>query len=113
MPGVHDEFSYLLAADTFAHGRLANPTHPMWQHFESMQIEHQPTYASMYPPLQGLVLAAGTGLTGAAFAGVCLSLGIMCGALCWGLARMVPAGLGFSGRHAGGHAALHVQLLGR
>jgi hypothetical protein len=106
-PRVNDEFAHLLAADTFSHGRLTNPTPANWEHFETFHVNIRPTYHSIYPVGQGLVLAFGQVVCHQPWIGVYLSTALMCGAICWSLRAFFSPGWALlGGLMAMGHFAL-------
>jgi hypothetical protein len=89
-PYTTDDFGFLFAADTFAHGRITNPTPAMWTHLETLHITMKPTYASMFFPAHGLILAAGQALFGQPWYGELLVTALMCTAVCWMLQGWLP-----------------------
>lgn len=107
-PAIQDEFSYLLASDTFASGRLANPTPALAEHFETPQELIRPTYASKYPPLSGLVMAAAQRITGVPWVAVWLSMGLLCAVLCWALQGWLPPVWALTGSLI---AVLHIGIV--
>ncbi len=87
---VHDEFSYLLGAETFVHGRLTNPPPACWEHFESFHIMLSPTYQTKYQPGMSLMLALGLWLTKEAYVGVIIAFVLGSNALAWMLHLWLP-----------------------
>ena len=89
-PFVHDEFAYLLGADTFLEGRITNPMPPLSEFFESFHVSMRPTYHSKYPPGQSCFLALGTWGFGKPIFGVWLSYILSVLAVTWGLFAVMP-----------------------
>lgn len=96
VPIFAGDHSALLAADTFAHGRLANPPHVLWTHFDRPEVLQNPSYVSRFGPLRGLVLLPGH-LAGEPLRGACLAFGLAAAAICWMLRAWVGRGWGLVG----------------
>lgn len=92
VPRIHDEFSYLLMANTFSSGHVSNSSPPLTLFFDTFHVLMRPTYASKYFPSQGVFLAIGQRLTRHSIVGVWLSSALACGATYWMLeAWIAPA----------------------
>jgi hypothetical protein len=76
--------------------------------FRELSSFSSQTYASKYPPAQGLMLAAGQVLGGHPIMGVWTSTGLACAAICWMLLAWLPSWLAVPG---GFLAALHPIIL--
>jgi hypothetical protein len=107
-PSNMDEFSVLLGADTFRHGRLTNPTPPLWEHFETLHVIFTPTYASKYPPAPALLLALAERIFGKPIWALWLSTAFASVALTWMLLAWFPLRWAMLGAF---FAALHPLLV--
>ena len=83
LPIFHDEFSYLLGAETFASGRLTNPPLEPSASFEAFHVLQRPTYSSKYPPGNALLLALGMKLSGDPITSVWLGSALATVAIVW------------------------------
>jgi hypothetical protein len=96
-PNGSDEFSHLLVADTLRQLRLANPTHPLHQFFETTFVLQEPTYSSIFPIGQGMALAFGRMISGLPWAGVLLSVAALSALCYWMLLAWTTPGWALAG----------------
>src|SRR5262245_22745873 len=96
-PTVHDELAQLVMADIFSHGRLCEPTHAMWQHFETFHVLSQPCYMGKYPPGLPLFMALGQVTTGVPLVGVWIALLVMVAATAYAMYAWLPSRWAFLG----------------
>lgn len=96
-PNGSDEFSHLLAADTLAHGRTANPTHPLHRFFETAFVLQEPTYSSIFPIGQAIVLATGRAIFNSPWAGVLISCAALSALCYWMLLAWTSPGWALTG----------------
>ena len=89
IPLFHDEFSFLLGADTFVRERLTNPQPPIPVALETIHVNMWPTYQSMYMPGTALLLTIGKVL-GSPWIAVLLITAIFCGAIYWMVSAWLP-----------------------
>ncbi|MCU1325324.1 MAG: hypothetical protein JWN34_694 [Bryobacterales bacterium] len=91
-PDLYDEFGHLLVADTLRHFRLANPPHAFARFFETFFVLQSPTYSSIYPIGNGLVMALGSIVFDTPWAGVLLGCAALCALTFWMLKAWVGPG---------------------
>jgi len=96
-PSVHDEFSYILMAETLASGHVSGPSPPFLEFFDTFHELVRPVHASKYFPAQGVFLAVGEKLTGHQVVGVWLSSALACAAVVWMLSAWISPGWGLLG----------------
>jgi hypothetical protein len=96
-PDAFEEFGNLLVADTFSHGRLANPPHAMPQFFETPFVLQKPTYSSTSTPGMGLMLTVGRLIFGTPWAAMLIACGAFCATCYWMLRVWVPPTWAFLG----------------
>ena len=81
-PSLPIEHANMLAAETFAAGRLANPPHPAGFFLQTHLTIQAPSYAAAVPPAPGLLLATGI-LLGNPVYGLWLASAGFCATVAW------------------------------